>query len=87
MASGLPVIATPVGGIVDFLFDPDMNPDKRPTGLFCEVKNPKSIADQVKKYLENPALREQIIIASKKMGSKNYDWDLIAKKMIEVFSM
>lgn len=87
MAAEVPVIATPVGGIVDFLFDPDMNSDKRPTGLFCEVRNPKSIADQVKKYLENPALREQIIIESKKMVNEKYDWDLIANKMIEVFSI
>ena len=37
MASGIPVIATPVGGITDFLKD-------GVTGLFCEVKNPESIA-------------------------------------------
>src|SRR3989344_2261132 len=37
MASGIPVIATPVGGIPDFLIDGE-------TGIFCEVGNPRSIA-------------------------------------------
>jgi glycosyltransferase involved in cell wall biosynthesis len=38
MIAGLPVIATAVGGITDFLTD-------RETGLFCEVRNPGSIAE------------------------------------------
>ncbi|MDO8430633.1 MAG: glycosyltransferase, partial [Candidatus Taylorbacteria bacterium] len=40
MGAGIPVIATPVGGIVDFLKDGE-------TGLFCEVRNPRSIAQKV----------------------------------------
>lgn len=83
MAAEVPVIATPVGGIVDFLFDPDKNQDKRPTGLFCEVRNPKSIADQVKRYLENPALRGQIIIEAKKLVQSVYDWDIVSRRMRE----
>ncbi len=42
MAAGLPVVATPVGGIPDFLVDTK-------TGLFCEVENPKSIAEKVER--------------------------------------
>ena len=81
MASGIPVIATPVGGITDFLKD-------GVTGLFCEVKNPESIAKKVKEYLENPALREQIIINAKKMVMEKYDWDMVASDMKnKVFSM
>src|SRR6185369_532215 len=46
MAAGIPVIATPVGGIPDFLRDGE-------TGLFCEVKNPKSIAQKVEKLIKD----------------------------------
>ena len=60
MAAGIPVIATPVGGIVDFLRDGE-------TGLFCEVKNPKSIAQKVEKLIKDRESREYIVRQAKKM--------------------
>jgi glycosyltransferase involved in cell wall biosynthesis len=87
MASRIPVIATAVGGIVDFLFDPDSNPDREPTGLFVKTKDPRGIAKQVARLLENPALRQQIIISAHKMVVEKYDWNIIARDMKEkVFS-
>lgn len=83
MAADIPVIATPVGGIVDFLFDPDMNPEREPTGLFCEVKNPESISNQVRKLLENPAMRRLIVLHAHKMVFDQYDWSHIARDMKE----
>ncbi len=76
MAAGIPVIATSVGGIPDFLKDEE-------TGLFCEVNNPRSIAEKVKIYLENNKLREKIIKNAREMVIRNYDWNLIAKNMHE----
>ncbi|KKS33620.1 MAG: Glycosyltransferase [Parcubacteria group bacterium GW2011_GWC2_42_12] len=78
MASGVPIIATPVGGIVDFLRDGE-------TGLFCEVRNPGSIAEKIKIYLENKALTDKIKINGRELVIKNYDWDLIAKRMEKIF--
>lgn len=74
MAAGLPVIATPVGGIPDFLQDGE-------TGLFCEVNNPKSIAEKVKILTENNELRGKIIKNAEELVLKNYDWNLIGPKM------
>jgi glycosyltransferase involved in cell wall biosynthesis len=79
MAAGVPVIATPVGGIVDFLHDGE-------TGLFCEVHDPKSIAEKIKIYLENKELAEAIKVKAKEMVIKNYNWDLITKKIDDVFN-
>lgn len=79
MAAGLPVIATPVGGIPDFLKDGE-------TGLFCEVRNPKSIVEKVKIYLDNSDLREKIVKNAQKMVEEKYDWNLIAKKMKDIFN-
>ncbi len=79
MAAGLPVIATPVGGIPDFLKDGE-------TGLFCEVGNPKTIAEKVKIYLRNEELREKIKANAKEMVEQNYDWNLIAQKMENIFN-
>lgn len=77
MAASLPVIATPVGGIVDFLKDGE-------TGLFCEVRNPKSIAQKVEKLMKDAESRDYIIRTAQKMASEKYDWNLIAEKMKEV---
>jgi glycosyltransferase involved in cell wall biosynthesis len=74
MAAGLPVIGTAVGGIVDFLKDGE-------TGLVCEVKNPESIAEQVKRLMDDKELREKIVTNGRGLAEEKYDWDLIASQM------
>lgn len=76
MAAGLPIIGTPVGGITDFLKDGE-------TGLFCKVNNPKSIAMQVKRLLEDAVLRERLVARAFVMVAEKYDWDMIARDMKE----
>jgi len=74
MAAGLPVIATPVGGIPDFLED-------EKTGLFVEPKSPRLIAFQVQKLASDRVLRDKITINAKRMVGERYDWDLVASEM------
>ncbi|MDQ5893445.1 MAG: hypothetical protein QG640_457 [Patescibacteria group bacterium] len=78
MAAGIPVIATPVGGIVDFLKDGE-------TGLFCEVQNSRSIAQKVEKLIKDRESRDYIIKNAEQMVRENYDWKTIANQMNEVF--
>lgn len=78
MAFGLPVIATPVGGIVDFINDKE-------TGVFCSPDNPKSIEVAVNTILKDSALRDNIIKNAYSRVRERYGWDLIASKMQEVF--
>lgn len=82
-AAGLPVIATPVGGIPDFLFDPKQNPATPPTGLFCEVRSPESIARAVQRLMEDGALREVLVKNARALALEKYDWNLIAEYMRE----
>jgi len=79
MAAGVPVIATPVGGIVDFLRDGE-------TGLFCKVNNPESIAVKIKILLENKELADKIKINARNMIEENYNWDLLAVKIKNIFN-
>jgi len=74
MAAGIPVIAAPVGGIVDFLKDGE-------TGLFCEPKNPKSIAQKVEKLIRDKESRDFIIQNASRMVAEKYDWKIIAEQM------
>ncbi|NTW27552.1 MAG: glycosyltransferase family 4 protein [Candidatus Moranbacteria bacterium] len=73
MMAGLPVVATPVGGIPDFLEDGK-------TGLFCEVKNPKSIAEKIQFLSTHDEIRTNIIKNAIIIIKERFDWDLIAKK-------
>lgn len=74
MAAGLPIIATSVGGIPDFLTDGE-------TGLVCEVKNPRSIAQKIEKYLKDSESREYIVKKARAMVKDRYDWTAIAREM------
>lgn len=93
MAAGVPVVGTPVGGIPDFLFDPQddtlvgskVSPFNQ-TGWFCEVNNPKSIADKVR-YVLDPNNRHkvnQVIANAKKLVAEKYDWEIISQKMAQI---
>jgi len=77
MAAGLPVIATPVGGIVDFLKDGK-------TGYFCKPANPKSIVEAVNRVINDPKKNEVIENAHQMVVSK-YDWRIIAMQMKQIF--
>jgi len=98
MAAKVLVIATPVGGIPDFLIPGQ-------TGLFCEVNNPKSIADQVNYYINNrqtllsqkagetagisydysDQTLSKIIAAARKMIEEKYSWKKITIEMKIIF--
>jgi len=79
MAVGIPVIATAVGGIVDFLAD-------QSTGLFCLTKDPKSIADKVTLLMSDKKLADRLVETAQTMVSARYDWGAVAGRMREVFS-
>ncbi|MGB3921902.1 MAG: glycosyltransferase family 4 protein [Minisyncoccia bacterium] len=83
MAARLPVIATQEGGIADFLFDPEKNPDKVPTGRAIPPRDPEAIARAVKLFEKNAEETRKIVDNAEKMVKEKYDWNLIARDMQE----
>lgn len=80
MAAGVPVIATPVGGIPDFL-------ENGTTGLFCKVHNPQSIAMQVRLLLGNEDFRTILVSNAARLVRERYNWEGIAKAMQGVLTI
>ncbi len=86
MAAEIPVIATQEGGIADFLFDRHLNPDKETTGFAVRKDNPEDIATAVREIMANPEFVADVVATAKAMAIRDYDWDLIARRMhAEVF--
>ena len=59
MQYGLPIITTDEGGILDLVNDGD-------NGLICEKNNPESLANCIKRLLDDDRLRIE-------MGEKGYN--------------
>ncbi len=78
MAARIPVIATPVGGIADFL-------DDRETGMFCAPNSPKSIANTVMALIQDKPLSNRIVEKAFNRVKDKYTWDCIALEMKRVF--
>lgn len=77
MAVGLPVIATPVGGIPDFLIN-------TVTGLFCGVRDPQSIYNQVLR-LGNTQLYSALAENGKRLVREKYGWEGISANIHKLF--
>ncbi|HPW39836.1 MAG TPA: glycosyltransferase family 4 protein, partial [bacterium] len=81
MAVKVPTVATPVGGIPDFLKDGE-------TGWFCKVKDPASIAEKIN-YILNPTNKEEaerVIENAYNLVMKKYNWNDIARNIKGIFS-
>lgn len=79
MAAGLPVVATSVGGIVDFLVDGE-------TGVVAKVNDPKDAAEKISRLLDNPLLLQKIAEKGRIMVEERFTWEKVARAMrSEVF--
>ncbi len=78
MAAGLPIIATNVGGIPDFLKDGE-------TGLFASVDDPQDVAEKIKLLIEDNNLRGHIAKQGQELVKREYSWDTIAERMNIIF--
>jgi len=78
-AAGVPVIASPVGGITDIIED-------RHTGLLVSPHDEEAVAAAIETVLTDQYLREHIVLSAK-ARSQEYRWEKIALSMKNVFDM
>ncbi len=77
MASGLPIVATPVNGIPYELKDKE-------NGFLIEYKNNEKFADKIIELLNNKKLKEKIS-QNNINKSRGYNWGLISKKTLRLY--
>ncbi len=78
MACGVPIIGTPVGGIVDFLKDGE-------TGLFCHAGDPHDLAEKIIMLLDDVKLCAKLQNNGRRLVEERYTWDGIALQMKTIF--
>lgn len=76
-ASGLPVIASPVNGIP---FEMKENEN----GFFVNYGDIEGLKEKILKVIDNPSIAKKFSKANKEK-SKNYTWDLINERYLEVY--
>lgn len=81
LASRLPLVATQVGGMADYVFDEKHNPDKKPTAWVVSPDSPDQIAEKVQEILANSEKAKAISAYARAVVEEKYDWDKIAKDM------
>jgi glycosyltransferase involved in cell wall biosynthesis len=76
-ASGLPVVATAVGGVPEIVVD-------RVTGLLVAPEDPDALADALRTLLRDASLRERMGAAGRRKIDLEYRWATCVDRMEEV---
>lgn len=77
-ASGVAVVSTRVGGVVDII-DDEIN------GLFCNSQDPKDMADKILKLYRDRDLRARLVINGRKRVEENFSLDTMTTKTLSVY--
>ncbi len=78
MASGVPVIATNVGGIPELIEDGE-------TGFLIPPKDPKAIADAVTYVIENPEKAKTVVENARKLVREKFDYRENARQFVQLY--
>lgn len=79
MASGLPVVSTPVVGIPE-LIDPEID------GLLCPPNDPTALAKAMERLLTDPKLGARLAHAARLKIEERFSIDSSAKRLVDLFN-
>ena len=79
MASGLPIVASPVNGVPFEMKEPQ-------NGFFSNYGDIDSLEKNILKLIDNPKLAKMISKNNFKK-SKNFDWDIICKRYMQEYNL
>jgi glycosyltransferase involved in cell wall biosynthesis len=77
MACGLPVIATDVGGIRDYLTED--------CAVFCRKADAEEMSHAVLALIDDSTRREAMGSAARKRAVEKFAWPVVAKQMVDVY--
>jgi len=78
MSCGIPTVATAVKGTSEVIANGK-------NGMLVPPKNPEKMAEAILSLLDNKYLREKIGESARDHVKKNYDWEIIASKIEQVY--
>ncbi|GIW68431.1 MAG: hypothetical protein KatS3mg099_379 [Candidatus Parcubacteria bacterium] len=81
MAGRVPVVATQVGGLADFVFDEKRDPNKTPTAWVVDPDDPEGAAAAVRAVMEQPEKARAIAENARKFVEEHFRWDAVAKRV------
>jgi glycosyltransferase involved in cell wall biosynthesis len=79
MAMGLPVISTPVGGVVDVVRDGE-------TGFLVPREDPAALADRIRKLRDDRSLRLRLGRAGRQRVESEFNAETIAATVVDLLS-
>ncbi|MGC8976844.1 MAG: glycosyltransferase family 4 protein [Candidatus Ratteibacteria bacterium] len=78
MVSGIPVIATNIGGVCEIIEDSK-------TGFLVEPKNSKKISEKIKEIINDKNLYKKISREGQKFGIENFSVEKMVKETLKVY--
>ncbi len=78
MASGLPIVATGIGGIPEIL-------DQGRSGILVRPNDPGQICEAFVRLFEDPDLLRELGRNARTEAERNFDWDVVAQRVFEVY--
>jgi len=78
MAAGVPVVASQVGGLTEFI-------EHDRTGVLVYPRNPESIAWGIDHVLSNHSHAEWLVKNAREIVRKTYSWDAVAKRTAKTY--
>jgi glycosyltransferase involved in cell wall biosynthesis len=79
MASGIPVVATPVGGTPELI-------EEGVHGYLFPVGDHRALADSVNKVLDNPEEAARMGLRGRGSVESRYTWDQVVEKTEQVYA-